>query len=134
MLMNPFNSNDFLYEILFKNDHKENKYVFADIVVSPAYLPDLINTALDLLIDKEIGIWHLSGPEGISYYDFAKLAVGIAGINQTMKIHSIPSIRLASHARRPLYSALSSASGIVLPPLDISIYNYINDVITSKSA
>lgn len=127
LLMNPYSTDDFLYEILFNNDNNQHKYVFSDIVISPAYLPDLINTSLDLLIDKEKGIWHLSGPEAISYLNFANLALGIAGVNNT-KIHSLPSIRLALHARRPLYSVLGSASGIVLPPLDISISNFLTDV------
>lgn len=127
LLMNPFSSSDFLYEILFKKDNSQDKYAFSDIVVSPTYLPDLINTSLDLLIDKEVGIWHLSGPEAISYLDFANLALGIAGDTNT-KIHSLPSISLAMHARRPLYSVLRSASGIVLPPLDLSISNYLADV------
>jgi dTDP-4-dehydrorhamnose reductase len=99
----------------------------SDIVISPTYLPDLINTSLDLLIDREKGIWHLSGPEAISYLNFANLALGIAG-NTNTKIHSLPSIHLAMHARRPLYSALRSSGGIVLPPLDLSISNYLFDV------
>ena len=32
----------------------------ADIVISPTYVPDLVNAALDLLLDGESGIWHLS--------------------------------------------------------------------------
>jgi dTDP-4-dehydrorhamnose reductase len=31
-----------------------------DVIVSPTYVPDLVNAALDLLIDDERGIWHLT--------------------------------------------------------------------------
>jgi dTDP-4-dehydrorhamnose reductase len=30
------------------------------LLLSPTYAPDLIHTALDLLIDAERGIWHLA--------------------------------------------------------------------------
>lgn len=127
LLMNPFNNDDLLIELLFKNTTNQRRYLPSDIIVSPAYLPDLINTALDLLIDKETGIWHISGPEEVSYYDFARLAVGISGM-QDIKVESIPSIRLASHALRPAYSVLTSASGITLPPLDMSINAYLSEL------
>ncbi|HLN53905.1 MAG TPA: family 1 glycosylhydrolase [Lentimicrobium sp.] len=124
LLMNPMDSEDFLSEVLFGSEQKQNHYFVSDVIVSPSYLPDMINTALDLLIDKEKGIWHLSGPEAVSYYDFAKLAIGIAGLTNK-KIHSIPSIMLPMKARRPSYSALRSESGIILPKLEVSIYNFI---------
>jgi dTDP-4-dehydrorhamnose reductase len=31
-----------------------------DIIVSPTYVPDLVNASLDLLIDSETGLWHLA--------------------------------------------------------------------------
>ncbi len=124
LVMNPWNSEDFLLKILFNNDTKPNRYLFSDIVMSPAYIPDVINTALDLLIDGEKGIWHISGPEAISYHDFAKLAVDIAGIGNS-NIYSMQSIRLASQALIPSYSVLRSSGGLVLPPLAPSINKYI---------
>lgn len=126
LLMNPFNPDDFLQQMLYSDRGGRSKYAFSDIIISPGYLPDVINTALDLLIDNERGIWHISGPEAVSYFDFARLATGIAGMAHT-GIRSVPSIRLPGHARRPAYSALRSASGIVLPSLEISISNYLNE-------
>lgn len=127
LLLNPFNSDDFLIDLLFRSSPKQKKYIHSDIIVSPAYLPDLINTALDLLIDKETGIWHISGPEAVSYFDFARMAQGISGINE-LKIESVPSIRLATHALRPTYSVLKSASGITLPSLESSINAFLAEV------
>jgi dTDP-4-dehydrorhamnose reductase len=38
-----------------------------------AYLPDLVRTALDLLIDGESGVWHLSNQGAMSRGEFARL-------------------------------------------------------------
>lgn len=38
-----------------------------DLVVSPTYVPDLVHTCLDLLIDRESGIWHLSNCGALSW-------------------------------------------------------------------
>ncbi|NVM77964.1 dTDP-4-dehydrorhamnose reductase [Duganella sp. SG902] len=35
-----------------------------DLAASPTYLPDLAHACLDLLIDRESGLWHLSNPGG----------------------------------------------------------------------
>lgn len=126
LLLNPFKKYDFLFELLYRSSNIQNRYLISDITLSPAYLPDLINIALDLLIDKEKGIWHISGPDEVSYYDVARMAIGIAGIN-SIKLHSIPSIRLITHARRPAYTVLRSTSGIVLPGLEEAITNYISE-------
>jgi dTDP-4-dehydrorhamnose reductase len=124
LLMNPWNNEDFLLNVLFNNGNKQGRYVYSDIVMSPAYITDVINTALDLLIDGEKGIWHISGPEAVSYYHFAKRATDIAGIDDAI-IYSIPSIRLASHALIPSYTVLQNAGGVILPSLDLSISNYL---------
>lgn len=34
----------------------------AAVAAAPTYLPDLVHTCLDLLIDRERGIWHLANP------------------------------------------------------------------------
>lgn len=127
LLMNPWSDQDFLYEVLFSKDSKKEQYAFSDIIISPSYLPDLINTALDLLIDKEKGIWHLSGSEAVSYFNFAKLAIGMAGLSDK-SIKSIPSIRLKNRYIRPSYSVLRSSSGIALPALESSISQYLKEL------
>jgi dTDP-4-dehydrorhamnose reductase len=43
-------------------------------VISPTYLPDLANAAIDLLLDVEKGIWHLSNAGSVRWSDF-RLAV-----------------------------------------------------------
>lgn len=43
-----------------------------DLVMSPTYVPDLVDAVLDLLLDGERGIWHLSNPAAMSWAAFVK--------------------------------------------------------------
>ncbi len=82
----------------------------ADIVVSPTYVPDLVNAALDLLQDRESGIWHLSNEGPVSWYQFAQAAATACG-ERTDLIEPASASELGWPAARPAYSALSSVRG-----------------------
>ena len=43
----------------------------ATTIVSPTYVPDLVHATLDLLLDGENGIWHLTNKGAISWHDLA---------------------------------------------------------------
>jgi dTDP-4-dehydrorhamnose reductase len=95
-----------------------------DITVSPTYVPDLVNTCLDLLIDKEAGIWHLTNGEPVSWVELALRAAKKAGID-TSRLDGRCGDELGHVAVRPRYSALSSERGILLPSLDDALDRYI---------
>ncbi len=52
-----------------------------DLVVTPTYVPDLVNVCLDLLIDMESGLWHLSNGEPLSWFTLAWRAAQRAGVD-----------------------------------------------------
>ena len=52
-----------------------------DITISPVYIPDLISGALDLLIDGERGIWHLSNRAQLSLAELANRLTKETGLN-----------------------------------------------------
>jgi dTDP-4-dehydrorhamnose reductase len=125
---NPWNEGDTLARILHSSiTPNQSHYLASDIIISPTYIPDLVNTALDLLIDEESGIWHLSSQEEISYFDFTKLALNLAGLSHT-HISSVPSVKLKYKAERPSYSVLKSSQGISLPPLYHALHRYLNEL------
>jgi dTDP-4-dehydrorhamnose reductase len=95
----------------------------ADLVVSPTYVPDLVNTSLDLLIDKECGIWHLTNGEAITWAELAMRAADVARLSA----HSLVSCNSAALdfvARRPRYSALTSNRSTLMPSLKSSLERY----------
>ena len=124
---NPWHLNDSLGKILRSGLLSERQiFLPSDIIMSPAYIPDIVNTVLDLMIDGESGIWHLSNQEEITYYDFARLALEIAGLNETI-ISAVPFSRLKYTALRPSYSVLESSGGITLPLLSDALTNFVHE-------
>lgn len=98
----------------------------SDAIVSPTYVPDLVNVTLDLLIDGESGLWHLANPGAIAWADLAREVATLAGLDST-QIHARPVKELNWVAPRPTYSVLSSERGVLLPSLDGAISRYLNE-------
>lgn len=95
-----------------------------ELVVSPTYVPDLVHTSLDLLIDQESGIWHLSNAQAISWAELALKVSEMAGVNAGT-LESKPYAAMNFSASRPLYSALTSEKGLLLPTLDDALQRYL---------
>lgn len=124
---NPWNPADFISLLLQQGTNCPSLYMASDIIISPTYIPDLVQTSLDLLIDNESGIWHLSGPDEISHFNFTQLALNIAGKTHNHLI-SCPFKKLNYTANRPTYSVLLSSQGISLPSLKTSLFNFMNEL------
>lgn len=87
-----------------------------DSVVSPTYVPDLANATLDLLIDREAGLWHLANEGMTSWRELAERAARQAGLSWTPA---------RDDAARPVRTtALSSERGVILPKLDDALNRF----------
>ncbi len=95
-----------------------------DAIVSPTYVPDLVDATLDLLIDGERGIWHLANAGEISWANFARQVAELAGVDSS-QIESRSSKDLGWIAPRPVYSVLGSERGLLLPSLEAAIDRYV---------
>ena len=95
-----------------------------DSIVSPTYVPDLVNTTLDLLIDGEYGLWHLANNSAIAWAELARLAADIAGVDAS-RLEARPTRELGLVAPRPTYSVLGSERGALLPSLDNAMARYL---------
>jgi dTDP-4-dehydrorhamnose reductase len=96
-----------------------------DVTVSPAYLPDLADATLDLLMDGERGVWHLAGAGAATWADLAGEAVAGAGLDRG-KVVTLRAEELAWRARRPVQSALRSTRSALMPPLDKALGRFID--------
>ena len=99
-------------------------YAPDDITVSPTYVPDLVNTCLDLIIDGERGIWHLTNGAPVTWVAFAARAAAHAGVDSG---RLEPQAMADCHyvAARPRYSALVSNRAILLPTLDSALDRFM---------
>lgn len=122
----PWDKYNFAWHLL--ENVSKNKHFIAvdDITISPTYVPHLADAALDLLIDEETGIWHLTNEGHLSWYDFA---VELAVRNGYKKDYIISRRQheMQWPARRPVYSALHCNRGIQLPSLDHAMNQFVSE-------
>jgi dTDP-4-dehydrorhamnose reductase len=95
-----------------------------DNLVSPTYVPDLVHSCLDLLIDGEIGLWHLANQGAVSWFELVHLAAELAAID-TGRLRGEPGKQLLEPAPRPNYSVLDSQRGRLLPSLEDALPRYL---------
>lgn len=125
-IFEPFAENNFLREQLRALARGERVRVANDIKISMTYLPELVQTTLDLLIDGETGVWHLAHPGIVTPEQLLTTAAGIAGIDTRM-IEGVPIWSLRHPALRPRFRALDSERGQFLPPLDETLQRYCHE-------
>lgn len=99
----------------------------ADCVVSPTYVPDLAEATLDLLIDGETGLWHLSNEEAMSWAQFAVEVARVCGLDEGL-IDFVPGDALGWKAARPAACALESKRGSPMPALASALTRFASEV------
>jgi dTDP-4-dehydrorhamnose reductase len=131
----PWDEHNFITTLLRRLGEGENVGVASDLIVSPTYVPDLVNACLDLLVDGEKGVVHLTNRGALSWADFAKMAVDIAGRHAPFEGslgRAAVDPRLAKDlgwaAARPRFSALSSEKANILPSLEDALNRYFNEL------
>ena len=106
----PWDGANFVIRALRAIGRGESCPAAVDVVVSPTYVPDLAHASLDLLLDGESGLWHLTNEGAMSWYELARHAASACGL-PVDGIESVPADELGWSAARPAYSALSSVRG-----------------------
>jgi len=122
----PWDNFNFVHAVLEKLSKGQVFVAADDITISPTYVPDLVNVALDLLIDGEHGIWHLANSGVVTWAEFARLVANKAGYNAA-RIWSRSSDSLGFVARRPPFTALSSERGSFMPSLEDGLDRFFED-------
>lgn len=124
----PWDKSNFAFDVLSSLKQNRSFRAVDDITISLSYLPDLVNAALNLLIDEETEIWHLSNDGNLSWFDFATELASRSGevINKIMPCKQEDK---EWKAQRPGYSALKSEKGIKLPLLSNAIDRFFEEKI-----
>lgn len=96
-----------------------------DLIVSPTYVPDLVNACLDLLLDGETGVRHLANAGALSWADFARALAEGAGYNPGL-VEGLPAAAFGWPAPRPHDVSLGSEHGQVMPALESAIERFLH--------
>ncbi len=127
----PWDEFNFITTTLKSLIRNDEVYAPNDMFVSPTYLPDLANECLNLLIDEEKGIIHLTNIGEVSWENFAQMALdsGRERLNiRSELLRGISSDLLKQQARRPRKSVLSSEKYSRLPPLQDALNRYFKEL------
>jgi dTDP-4-dehydrorhamnose reductase len=119
----PWDKYNFVYAVLDSLKKEQPFYVPNDVQVSPTYVPDLANTTLDLFIDEEKGIWHITNEGELTWLEFATAIAARTNYSRnTVMAKSL--IEMEWKAKRPLYSVLGSKKGVKMPSLENALNRY----------
>ncbi len=97
-----------------------------DETITPTYVPDLCNAVLDLVIDGETGLWHLTNEDACTWASFAMRLAKASGLDESLVDHQAGAT-LGLLATRPAYVPLISRRGKLLPPLDHAIRRFAEE-------
>jgi dTDP-4-dehydrorhamnose reductase len=120
----PWDDYNFLTRLLRSLKAGEECVAVDDAVVSPTYVPDLVDASLDLLIDGEHGVWHLANDGAVTWLELGQRAALLAGLDPA-RITPRHLSDLALPAARPRYSALASRRASIMPSLDHALTRYL---------
>jgi dTDP-4-dehydrorhamnose reductase len=129
----PWDHFNFVTHVL--TELKEGREVRAanDVTMAATYVPDLVHTSLNLLLDGEGGIFHIVNEGAVSWAALARKAAAMAGYDPSL-IRGVASSRLSFTAARPKNSVLKSEKGIRLPSLDDALRRYLEACADTLSA
>lgn len=128
----PWDNYNFVAHVLSSLKGQQAFKAANDVYISPTYVPDLVNTSLDLLLDDESGIWHLANHGEVTWASLAMQVAKRAGFDSNL-ITQVPVSEFNYPAKRPLYSVLGSEKGLLMPDLKDSLNRYFIEIKNSPS-
>jgi dTDP-4-dehydrorhamnose reductase len=106
----PWDKYNYLYHVADRLKRGEEVIASDQNIVSPTYVPDLVQATLDLLLDEEKGIWHLTNQGAVSWHDLATQVADRAKLNRSL-------IRPVENDT-PVDTSLTSRRGLMLRGLE----------------
>lgn len=123
----PWDEYNFVHFALRAGYQKQAFEAADDILISPTYVPDLVNVSLDLLIDEECGVWHLANQGSYTWAELARLAADMASLDTSFVVPR-PMQAFDWAAARPVYSVLGSKQGNLLPSVEERLQRCVSEM------
>ncbi|MAV55156.1 MAG: dTDP-4-dehydrorhamnose reductase [Phycisphaerae bacterium] len=100
----PWGKN-FVRTMLHLATERESLQVVNDQIGTPTDCQHLAELSFNLLQKGQRGIWHITDGGSCTWFDFARTAISLAGLNCT--VHPCESSAYPTKAKRPRYSVLN---------------------------
>jgi dTDP-4-dehydrorhamnose reductase len=114
----PWDRHNFLFNTIERLRRGEDVFASEKTIVSPTYVPDLVHATLDLLLDDEKGIWHLTNQGAISWHELAHEIADRAKLDVGRIV--VPEEDAA------VDTSLTSSRGLLLRPLDRALDDFVS--------
>ena len=121
----PDDSYNFAVSVLRSLHSRKTLFAAEDEFVSPTYVPELVDSVLDLLIDGETGIWHLANRGRVSWASFAAL-IAERSDTDARTIVPVHGASMGCRAPRPTDVALTSSRCSLLTSLESAIDRFMH--------
>lgn len=119
----PFDQHNFAVAAARAGSAGKRFRASSDSIITPTFVPDLCDAVLDLVIDGETGVWHLSNGHPLTWSDFAVRVLDVCGLDTSL-VEAVPGQHLGWAARRPRQCALQSERGNLMGELDRALMRF----------
>jgi dTDP-4-dehydrorhamnose reductase len=131
----PWDTANFVFMTLKELNSGGRIEVASDLTITPTYVPDLVDISLDLLLDQETGLLHLTNQGQLTWLELAHKVAQMAMDHKRLekslwspeKILAVQAETLPDRARRPKFSALTSERMKLLPFHEDALIRYFKE-------
>ncbi len=123
----PWDKYNFVVSALKSLKNGRELHASGETIISPTYIPDLVNSVLDLIIDGEQGLLHLSNQTSVTWAELARLAAIVFSLDPSLVVERKNS-DLPLIALRPKQSALASSRFNAMPSLHTALECFFDDL------
>ena len=127
MLFSPDDADSLAVQVLAALDRGDPFTAEEDRVVTPTFVPALVEAALDLLIDEATGNWHLTHGEAIGAAEFAR-RIAIAGGYDPQRIRGVATAKSKRRAPRSPMATLGNEQVKTIGTLQPCIDRFANEI------
>jgi dTDP-4-dehydrorhamnose reductase len=127
--MDPQQPGDTLLGVLESLQRHDAPELETRVTITLSYLPQLVDAALDLLIDGETGTWHLATRSSCSPFELARRCAE----RLALPFHAQPLAFVRQQGRGPM-RAMASGRGWPLPDLPAAVEAYARAYETFRAA
>ncbi len=120
--------NNFVETMLRLGRERERVDVVNDQTGSPTFCEDVVPVVSRLVEGREYGVFHVAGNGNCTWFDLAREAFRLAGIN--VEVRPIRTEQLGRPAPRPRYAVLRNlmlalTCGDPMPPWELGLERYM---------